>query len=253
MSQLSREGESGGAGGLENIEEFNNKSEDEIILQYIHKKFRVNDVLQQRPRARAEKGEDSGGVIRTVKIKNSRDPTVLVPPWDTSSGGAVSVPLRKSVIVRRDEARTELEIQTDQMMISLNVEQLENLFTQEEDNFFQHSLANFSSNWQAISQGSEVMTMYCAFCQNPQTLSPRFMTLLTGQLRFAPQSSFSLLSSTPSNYREKLLCFMISTEEMGGLSQEKQFSLLKKALPEAIVMAKVSQYFPLCNPALKTN
>ena len=33
---------------------------------------------------------------------------------------------------------------------------------------------------------------------------------------------------------------MVSTEEMAGLSPEKQFSLLKKALPEAIVMAKVS-------------
>ena len=33
---------------------------------------------------------------------------------------------------------------------------------------------------------------------------------------------------------------MVSTEEMAGLGQEKQFSLLKKSLPEAIVMAKVS-------------
>ena len=87
------------------------------------------------------------------------------------------------MIVRREEAGTELEIQTDQMLISLNVEQLENLFTQEEENFFQHSLDNFGSCWRAIPQGSEVMTVYSAFCQNPKPLSPRFMKLLTGQLR----------------------------------------------------------------------
>lgn len=193
---MSHEGESGGAGGLENIEEFKNKSEDDIILQYIHKKFRINDVLQQRIWVRAERGEDSGGVIRTVKIKNSRDPTVLAPSWE-SSGGAECVPRRKSVIVRRDEARTELQIQTDEMMISLNVEQLENLFTQEEDNFFQLSLANFSRNWRAISQGREVMTEYCAFCRNPQPLSQRFMTLLTGQLRYVLLLSSSNQSQLP--------------------------------------------------------
>ena len=33
---------------------------------------------------------------------------------------------------------------------------------------------------------------------------------------------------------------MVSTEEMAGLSQEKQFCLLKAVLPEAVVMAKVS-------------
>ena len=32
---------------------------------------------------------------------------------------------------------------------------------------------------------------------------------------------------------------MVSTDEMAGLSREKQFFLLKAVLPEAIVMAKV--------------
>ena len=165
---MNHEGDSGGGAGLDDIEEFINQSEDEIIQHYIHKKFRVNNVLQQRISLRQESGEDNGGVIQTVKIKNSR-----VPQEKCGS-------LRKSVIVRREEAGTELEIQTDQMMISLNVEELENLFTQEEENFFQHSLANFANCWRAVPQGSEVMTVYCAFCQNPQPLSPRFMKLLTG-------------------------------------------------------------------------
>ena len=93
----------------------------------------MNDVLPQRISLRAESGEDNGGVIRAVKIKNCREPQQACGPQ------------RKSVIVRREEAGTELEIQTDQMLISLNVEQLENLFTQEEENFFQHSLDNFGS------------------------------------------------------------------------------------------------------------
>ena len=108
-----------------------------------------------------------------MKIKSSRH----------TSDEAESDQVRKSVIVRREETGTELEIQTDQMMISLNMEELENLFTQEEENFFQRSLDNFSRNWRAISQGSEVMGIYSKFCQNPHPLSPRFMTLLTGQLR----------------------------------------------------------------------
>ena len=165
---------------LENIEEFNDKSEDGIILHYIHKKFRVNDVLQQRTwlRPETEGEEDSasgGGVIRTVKIKTSRQSE----PSPCKSNGGLA-PVRKSVIVRREEAGAELEIQTDQMMISLNVEELENLFTQEEENFFQHSLAQFTSCWRAVPQGSEVMTVYSAFCQSPKPLSPRFMKLLTG-------------------------------------------------------------------------
>ena len=74
-------------------------------------------------------------------------------------------------------------------------DKLENLFTQEEENFFQRSLDNFCRNWRAISQGSEVMGIYSKFCQNPRPLSPRFMSLLTGHLRSAHGSSFSLLSS----------------------------------------------------------
>ena len=144
---VSREGDS------MDIEEFNNKSEDEIILHYLHKKFRLNDVLQQRVSLRAETGggvEESGGVIRTVRIKTGRPPSQeeeQEPPCESQPA-----PVRKSVIVRREEARTELEIQTDQMMISLNVEELENLFTQEEENFFHHSLAHFASCWRAIPQ-----------------------------------------------------------------------------------------------------
>ena len=168
--------ECGGKGNGDYIEEFKNTSEDEIIIHYIHKKFRLNDVLQQRPGARPEIGAESCGVIRAVKIKNGRE----VPD---QLGGTEALPVRKSVIVRREEARTELEIQTDQIMISLNVEQLEVLFTQEEEHFFQHSLDNFATNWRAISQGSKVMTEYSLFCQNPYPLSQRFMKLLTGQLR----------------------------------------------------------------------
>ena len=39
--------------------------------------------------------------------------------------------------------------------------------------------------------------------------------------------------------RERLLSFVIATEEMAGLPAYTQFRLLKKSIPEAIVMAWV--------------
>ena len=122
--------------------DFKIKSDDDIILHYIHKKFRSNDL-------HTKDTVEDGGVIRGVKIRNSPG----------SSVGTMAE--RKSVIVRREDARTELEIefemqsrsnQTDQIKISLNVEQLEILFTMEEENFFHKSLDQFTYIMKSIPQ-----------------------------------------------------------------------------------------------------
>ena len=156
------------------IQDFKKMSEDDIIRHYIHKKFRSTDLLTR---------DREPGVIRRVNIRNTVG----------QSGPALPSPaVRKSVIVRREDAKTELEIElemksesneTDQIMISLNVEELENLFTTEEESYFTSSLAHFASCWHSIPQGPELMSLYSAFCQNPQPLSVSFMKLITGKLR----------------------------------------------------------------------
>ena len=156
-------------------------SDDDIILHYLHKKFRSTDLL-------TKESHNTSGVIRTVKIKN---PLEEVRP-STSSQCLVSQPVRKSVIVRRQDARTEMEIEvemnsgsneTNQFKISLNVQDLEILFTSEEEKFFQNTFQHFASCWHSIPQGTELISMYSVFCQNPKPLSLRFMKLMTGQLK----------------------------------------------------------------------
>ena len=138
-------------------------SDDDIILHYLHKKFRSPDLL-------TKESHNTSGVIRTVKIKNPLEEA-------TSSQCLVSQPVRKSVIVRRQDARTEMEIEvemnsgsneTNQFKISLNVQDLEILFTSEEEKFFQNTFQHFASCWHSIPQGTELISMYSVFCQNPK-------------------------------------------------------------------------------------
>ena len=161
------------------ISDIERMSDDDIILHYLHKKFRATDLLI--------KDNQNSAVIRAVKIRSSVDE---VRPSQYLQ--ELSPPVRKSVIVRREDAKTEVEIEvemksgsneTNQFMISLNVEALEMLFTSEEEKFFQISFEHFASCWHSIPQGTELMSMYSVFCQNPKPLSLNFMKRITGQLK----------------------------------------------------------------------
>ena len=60
---------SSGVGRSDDLDDiFNKKSEDDVILQYLHKKFRVSDAIQQRSLLK----KDSGKHSPKQKVENYR-------------------------------------------------------------------------------------------------------------------------------------------------------------------------------------
>ena len=109
--------------------------------------------------------------------------------------------------------------------VSLNVAEIENLFSIEEGKYFEHSLGHFVRAWTAISLGEKFMNMYTIFCRKRFELSPKFFGWIS--------SAFYCIC------RERLLNFVTSIDEMRSLPAELQFKLLKKGLPITEVMPLV--------------
>ena len=67
--------------------------------------------------------------------------------------------------------------------LSLNIVELENLFTHEERKYFSHSLSQFVNTWQAIHFGEQFMNIYTSFCQNKEILPLKFISIMSCALR----------------------------------------------------------------------
>ena len=103
------------------------------------------------------------------------------------------------MIVKRDLTKPRIQIdvkckeenqdvdgyqeQEKDILISLNIDEIENIFTIEEEKYFENSLAVFNENWRAIPFGEEIMSHYMKFCDTRHTLSPKFFLLINSQLR----------------------------------------------------------------------
>ena len=137
----------------------------------------------------------------------------MIKTVNISSPAARPVTQRRSVIVRREETRvlapdpvthaenTTIEIEfedniksenedfseeTDEnnsVKLSLNVAELENLFTLEEKKYFAHSLSQFVGAWKSVSFGEKFINMYTSFCQNKGMLPYEFLKLINSALR----------------------------------------------------------------------
>ena len=68
-------------------------------------------------------------------------------------------------------------------MISLNIEEIENIYTMEEATYFDKVQAVFKDKWNAIPLGEEMMWHYIEFCKTRHFLPPRFFQLINGQLK----------------------------------------------------------------------
>ena len=169
---------------------------DEQIIKYIHKKFRSP--------ALSPGSDKSDSMIKPViKKVNISSPV----PHDSSTPCSV-IQQRRSVIVRRGDTpaspaspqeTTTIEIEFENIKcededfedygennvvkLSLNVVELENLFTHEEKKYFSHSLRQFVGSWQAIHFGEELMNMYVSFCQNKGMLPFKFISILFCAMR----------------------------------------------------------------------
>ena len=99
------------------------------------------------------------------------------------------------MIVKRDETKPIIQIdvkcrednqedeQEKEILISLNIDEIENIFTMEEEKYFENSLAVFNEKWRAIPFGEEMMSHFMKFCETRHTLSPKFFLLINSQLR----------------------------------------------------------------------
>ena len=169
-------------------------SEDEQIIKYIHKKFRSPV---------SSPGSDSSSSRPMIRKVNISSPAAL-----PSSTPCSVIQQRRSVIVRRGDApaspvnpadTTTIEIEFENiksenedfddygennvLKLSLNVVELENIFTHEERKYFGHSLSHFVGSWRSINFGETIINMYVNFCQNKGMLPSKFISLQSSALR----------------------------------------------------------------------
>lgn len=201
---------------------------EDRILKYIHKKFNKtdkNDTATNNPYL------DTRHSIKKITIYNKSESE----PHQQSS--VISQPFRKSVIVKRKDVEPQIQIelhlkkeplkeepyrnQTNDFVVSLNIGDIENLFTIEEGMYFENVRAIFEQKWNAIPFGEEMMNHLIGFCRQRHNLPLRFFQLINNQLQ------------------ERVLNFICSGDDLDKLPKSKQFSLLKRNLPEAVVLIKV--------------
>lgn len=199
-------------------------TEDDQIMKYIHKKFRKYS---------SERSQylDESQNIKKIKISKisrrfSKEKTVV-----TANLRAI----RKSVIVRRRKPEPKLETtvnneadieeenekEVNEVVISITFCEIENIFTLEEDRYFDKSLQDFTEKWRSVPFGEEMMGEYIGFCETRQILSPKFFLLINSQLR------------------ERILSFLCSGEDMNSLNMPTQFSILKANVSEALMLVQV--------------
>ena len=91
---------------------------------------------------------------------------------------------RESVIVPRLEQNNVIQIELKEepsddlgdakieqgIIMSLNVKQLENIYTSEESKYFEHMINNFYKNWKSVNLGSSNVSRCISFSKNPGPL-----------------------------------------------------------------------------------
>ena len=95
---------------------------------------------------------------------------------------------RKSVIVSRHEQGNVMQIELNQepsvdledakvnadeeqgIVITLTVKELENIYTSEESKYVENVINNFYRNWKSVNLGSQNVSWFISFSQNPGPL-----------------------------------------------------------------------------------
>eukprot|EP00090_Calanus_glacialis_P029807 TRINITY_DN4788_c0_g1_i1.p1 TRINITY_DN4788_c0_g1~~TRINITY_DN4788_c0_g1_i1.p1 ORF type:complete len:271 (-),score=57.40 TRINITY_DN4788_c0_g1_i1:126-938(-) len=111
-----------------------------------------------------------------------------------------------------------------QIVSSLTIQEIENMYTMEEETYLKKMMRSFYENWKAISFGPEIMEFYIDFCRNPKTLPGNYFT------------------ENNKVTRERLLNSICATEDMGLLSSNCQYNLLKRNIPIAELLLQIVGY-----------
>ena len=93
---------------------------------------------------------------------------------------------RKSVIVKRPDleyTQSAAEELTDDpainnLILTLDINELEFMYTKEEDAYVGQLCTNFKNHWSSINYGEEIMSSYVALCIKRQMLPARYMKLV---------------------------------------------------------------------------
>ena len=73
-----------------------------------------------------------------------------------------------------------------QIVSSLTIQEIENMYTMEEETYLKKMMRSFYENWKAISFGPEIMEFYIDFCRNPKTLPGNYFTENNKITRYFP-------------------------------------------------------------------
>ena len=157
---------------------------DEQIIKYIHKKFRSTALSPSSDTSNSIKP-----VIKKVNISSPGPRTSSTPCSVIVRRGDIPLtpafpPETTTLEIEFEDIKPEDEDFEDYgennvVKLSLNVVELENLFTHEEKKYFSHSLGQFVGSWQAIHFGEQIVNMYVSFCQNKGTLPFKFISFLS--------------------------------------------------------------------------
>jgi len=109
----------------------------------------------------------------------------------------------------------ENDAQHIEVISSLTVKEIKNLYTMEEDAFFKNMTNSFHENFKSINFGPKIIGNYIDFCKKPKTIPADY------------------LLETNKVTRERLLNCICSIEDMAFLPTSCQFNLLKKNIPVA--------------------
>ena len=106
---------------------------------------------------------------------------------------------RKSVIVKREEAESEIKLEVQlkkesnvesrihckaaDFVVSLDIKEIENMYTVEEGKYFENLRTSFYQKWNMIPLGEEMMSLIIKFCRQRYQLPSRFFQLFENQFK----------------------------------------------------------------------
>jgi len=155
--------------------------EEDQLMKYTHKKFRKVHSDQSL-------NIDENCVVQKSRITKVVNKTTEERPVDRANLRAI----RKSVIVRRNTLEPKLKLKNhvkeirgaaENPDISLNVDEIENIFTVEEGNYLKISFHRFKQKWHQFSFGEELLSELTQFSETRQILATKFSILINSQLR----------------------------------------------------------------------
>ena len=73
--------------------------------------------------------------------------------------------------------------QASDLVVSLNIGEIENIYSVEEGLYFDNVRAVFDQKWNTIPFGEEMMSHFIGFCQQRHQLPARFFQLINNQLQ----------------------------------------------------------------------